>query len=338
MVRRIASTFLSAAAFLCSPPALSLEIKVCALVQAKAPAWQEIPETAVIDPGRLSYKKKVFLESRSEIPVWASSVKRALQEAASPLSSRDRKSLPKMLDAIREWIAANLNEEAEVSGCPAAWRSGGQVLAEKKGNKFELARAAVAMLRAAGVPARPTYAGSPLAYIYVTPRGKSGFWTVWDPFTGCPAGTLPVLWLPLQAEEVSLASVHPKTASCRPVLEGRRYADRELAAAAYEYCKENGRFSDESGWLPDRETADWWEVWTIGVQLEPDSGEHSLVFPLPFVKDKGYGAREHAVWISDPSALKRTSRLLSRTDQKLGGILLSVKVWIESRRAQDDGA
>ena len=338
MVRLIAAAFLSAAACLFWKPAQSLEIKVCTLVQAKAPGWDEIPETAVIDPGRLSFKKKVFLESRSEIPVWASSVKRAIQEATGSLNSRDRKSLPRVLDAIKEWMSGSLVEEAEVSGCPADWRSGGQVLAERKGHRFELARAAVALLRAAGIPARPTYAGSPLAYIYVTPRGKSGFWTVWDPFTGGSAGVLPVLWLPLRAEEVSLASVQPKTAFCRSVLEGRRYADRERAATVFEYCAANGEFPDEYDWLPDRGTPDWWEVWTIGVELEPDSKEVSLVFPLPFVKDKGYGTRKHAVWASDPSALKRISRMLSRTDQKLGGIVLSVKVWIESRQVQDDGA
>lgn len=337
-MRKIATACLSAAVCFCFGPAQGLEVKVCALVQAKAPEWEAIPASAVIDPGRLSFKKKVFLESRKEIPVWANSVKRSLNEATSSLSSRDRKSLPKVLSAIEEWMAGNIVGEQEIVNCPAVWRSAAQVLDEKRGNSFELARAAVAMLRAAGVPARPTYDGFPLVYIYVTPPGKTGFWTVWSPFSAGSSRALPVLWLPLRAEEVALASIHPKSASCRPIMEGRRYADEEKARHAFAHCKENGRFPEGESWLPGSGVKDWWEVWTIGAELGPASETVSMVFPLPFVKGKGYGTREHAVWISDQSVLSKSSRMLSRTDQMLGGLLLSIKVWIEPKAERADDA
>lgn len=335
---RMSAGCLLAAGCLWAIPAGAVEIKVCALVQASAPGWQPIPATARIDPGRLSFKKKVFLESRREIPVWASSVKRSLQEATSSLPVRDRKSLPKVLSAIREWIGRNLVRETDIADCPAAWRSAAQVLEEKKGNSFELARAAVAMLRAAGVPARPTYDGSPSVYIYVTPPGKEGFWTVWAPFSAGASSGWPVLWLPLRAEEVSLASTQPKSIPCRPILEGRRYADQAKAQAAFAYCKEQGRFPEEDDRLPDTEAKDWWEVWTIGAELGPSPGTVSVVLPLPFVKGMGYGTREHAVWISDPAALKKISRLISQTDQSLGGLLLSVRIWLEPALAVDPDA
>lgn len=338
MVNKILKACLSAAVCLCYGPARGLEVKVCALVQARAPEWEAIPASAIIDPGRLSFKKKVFLESRKEIPVWAHSVKGSLKEATSSLSARDRKSLPKVLGAIEEWMAGNLAIESEIRNCPAFWRSAARVLEEKRGNGFELARAAVAMLRAAGVPARPTFDGSPLLYIYVTPPGKAGFWTVWSPLSAGPSRSLPVLWLPLRAEEVPLAAIHPKDGYCRPIMEGRRYADREKAQAAFTRLKEIGEFPDEENWLPDIGVSDWWEVWTIGAELGSPSGTVTLTFPLPFLKDKGYGTREHAVWVSNPSALKKASRMLSRTDQSLGGLVLSIKVWIEPQPDRDEDA
>ena len=179
-------------------PAGALEFKVCSLVQAQAPGWKEIPAAAVIDRGRLSFKKKVFLESTRTIPVWSPTLKKALAEALKDLSPAERKRTRPVLDAIGKWAAGNLREEPESLACPGAWRSAPQVVKAGGGNRFEVCRAIVGMLRAAGIPARPTFNGVPLFYLYVTPPGKSGFWTVWDPVH--PSGSsrrLPVLWLPI---------------------------------------------------------------------------------------------------------------------------------------------
>jgi len=51
--------------------------------------------------------------------------------------------------------------------------------------------------------------------------------------------------------------------------------------------------------------------------------------PLPFVKDVGYGTREHGVWVSAPEQLKRVARPHAETDQKLGGLVLTLKVYLK---------
>ncbi len=315
-------------------PAPALEFKVCALVQARAAAWPKIPDNARIDPQRLSFKRKVFLESRKAIPVWAPGVKRALAEAVKGLKAGDRKRTAKVLDAIGSWSAETLTEDPSSLPCPTSWRTAAQVLRDRRGNAFELVRALTAMLRAAGIPARPTFNGVPVIYLYVTPAGKRGFWTVWDPRH--PSGSfrrLPVLWLPLRAGEVPLISTKPKGLACRPAIEGRRFASQGEATRTFKFLKAAGRFPDKSAELLPADTKSWWEVWAIGAEVVPEPQEaFSAMVPLPFIggyygqKDISFGTREHGVWVSAPKRLKRVEPPHAQTDQRLGGLVLTLQV------------
>lgn len=310
-------------------PCWGLEVKVAALVQASPPGWKSIPAKAQIMPDRLSFRRRAFLKSRKGMLVWSHSVKRTLAEVLGPIPVARRDMLPDLLDALRDWSAANLFVEVGPPGCPESWRDAGKVLAEKRGNRFELIRALVTILRAAGVPARPTFNGEPVIYLYATAPGEPGFWTVWDPFSQDDDFMLwPVLWLPLRAGEVPIVSIDPAWESCQPMLAGRRFASREDAAAAFARFKKDGSLPARSADGPAvlAKAPQWWELWSVGIKMEPAPREEfAVVFPLPFVQHLGYGIREHAFWVSEPVRLKKVHRIHAQTDQELGGLLISVK-------------
>lgn len=318
-----------ALAILAGPvPAQALEFKVCSLVEAKAVRWNDVPAEAVIDPGRLSFKRKVFLESCKTIPVRSPAVKNALADALKDAGSGDRKRTRKVLDAIGNWAGEHLRESPDPPACYANWLTAPQVIEAGEGNGFELARAVVAMLRAAGIPARPTYNGVPVFHIYVTPPGKSGFWTLWDPVH--PSGSLrrlPVLWIPLRAGEVSVIQTRPENLACGLTIEGRRFGGRDAAARAFEEVEKEGRFPSDPPDPLSAEARDWWEVWAVGAKVEAGAeGAFSATVVLPYVKELSYGAREHAVWTSVPSRLRKVSPPHAQTDQLLGGLVLTVEV------------
>jgi len=309
-------------------PVHGFEFKVISLVQAAAGDWREIPADAVIDKGRLSFKKKVFLESRKSMPVWSPTVKRAVAEAMKGLGRAERRRTRTVLDAVQAWAEESLEEDDAPLGCPGSWRTAAGVMKDGRGNSFEIARTLATMLRVAGIPARPTFNGVPLLYVYITPPGKKGFWTVWDPRH--PSGSflkLPVLWLPLRAGDVELVETEPEVLACAPLIEGRRFPSRESAAAAFAAAKESGSFSG-GGPEPIRaEASGWWEVWIIGARMgEGSGGAFSATVPLPFVQDRGYGVREHAVWSSAPERVRQVARPDAQTDQLLGGLLLKLTV------------
>jgi len=311
-------------------PGAGLEVKAVALVEGHAPAWKQVPASARIDPQGLSFKRKVYLEGRSAIPVKAPEVRTALAEALKPLSRADRAGTRDVLKAIEEWTAGNLTEVEGPLACPSAWRSSAQVLKDRTGNRFELVRAVTAMLRSAGIPARPSFNGLPMVCLFVVPAGGIGYWTVWDPFHPSASLTrLPVLWLPLRAEEVPLVSVNPEGGVCEPSVEGRRYARRAEADAAFASIKSTGSFPvGEAEPLP-ADAKEWWEVWSVGAKFDGLAGpKASASFPLPFVIEpqSRCGTRDWAVWVSDPARIKGRPSAHTRTDQQLGGILMSVRV------------
>lgn len=312
-------------------PVAGLEFKVCTLVQARVVAWPEVPAAARIDRGRLSFKRKAFLESRPTITVWAPAVKRAVAAALKGLTSAERVQTTKVMNALGAWVTESLEETPAPWSCPVAWRTATQVLEEGRGNVFELVRALTAMLRSAGIPAKPTFNGVPMVSVYVTPPAKRGFWTVWDPWHPDAAlRRLPVLWLPLRAGEVPLVRTEPETLACQPSIEGRRFASREHAQRAFAFLKSAGRFADEPEEFLEAGIKNWWEVWAIGARVTSSGGKgFSAVVPLPFVKDVGYGTREHGVWVSASGRLQRVARAHAETDQKLGGLVLTLKVYLK---------
>ncbi len=321
MITAVGLTILLAA------PADALEVKLCVLAEAHAAGWPEIPRDTPLDPTALSRRRRVFIEGSRAIPVKALEVERARAEALRGLSAGDRARLVPVLDALGDWAAEHLAEDAGPTGNPSAWRTADAVLRDRKGNPFEQVRALAALLRSAGIPARPTFNGLPLLCVYAAPRGRPGFWTTWDPLH--PSGSaarLPVLWLPLRAGEASPLETLPVAAPCRIAIEGHRYVARDAAAAAFAALKADGRFPAAAPPPLPADAGTWWETWSIGASLDPDDGSaRSVRFVLPFAKDGGLAAREHAVWISDPRRLRHVSVPHTETDQELGGLLIRVE-------------
>lgn len=305
------------------------EIRVVALVESRAPAWKQIPASARIDVQGLSFKRKVYLEGRTAIPVKAPEVRKALVAALKTLSKEDRLLTREVLKAIEEWTADNLTETGGVLTVPSTWRSAAEVLKEKSGNRFELVRAITAMLRAAGIPARPSFNGLPMVSLFVVPARGYGFWTVWDPFHPSASLTrLPVLWLPLRAEEVALVSTRP-VVMCEPGIEGRRYISRAEAEMAFATLKTTGVFPSGDVEPLSADAKEWWEVWAVGAIFTGSIEKTTTVtFPLPFVIEpqSRCGTREWGIWTSGPVRLKGKPSAHTRTDQQLGGILMDVRM------------
>jgi hypothetical protein len=309
--------------------AAPLKVRAITLVESKAPGWPAVPEDAVIDKGRLSAGKKAFLASARGIPAGSPAVKKALSAAIRGLKAGEKAQAAKVLAAIEEWSVKALVEERGAPSCPPSWKDGAAVLKAGKGNGFELVRALTAMLRTAGIPARPSFNGSPVACIFVTPVKDPPFWTVWDPIR--PSGSIrlmPLLWLPLRAGEISPVTTEPKGTPCVPVIEGRRYATREEAEKVFAGVKASGDFG--GGETPPRAAglSAWWEVWAIGADYDPVEPSRALTVtvPLPFLKETGSGTREHGVWVSDPARTVVAGRPESETDQELGGLVLTLKI------------
>jgi hypothetical protein len=306
------------------------------LVEARAAAWPEIPPEARIDRGALSWRRQALLGSGPGIPVRADEVLRALSAALAsvPAGSRDR--TVKVLDAVGAWVSASVAETQLPLETPASWQAADAVLRAGRGNPFERVRVLVAMLRAAGIPARPSFNGVPVVVLFVTPVGASptGDWTVWDPLH--PSGSfrkLPVAWLPLRAGEVPLASTTPPGIACRPSASVRRCVGRGEADRAYETAGRIGAFpSNPAEPLPVNAAA-WWEVWIMGVAFDADPGRVSVTVPLPFVPELRTGTRGQVVWVSDPSRLKAVEPI-SETDQRLGGLTHSLRVQLGPSRVE----
>jgi len=319
--------------------AAALEFRVVSLVEARAAGWPAIPEDAGGDPDRLSFRRRACLAPTAAIPVRDPAVRAALTLALAPLDRPDRRRTARVLDAIGEWTAGAIAESAE-TGNPAAWRTAAATIRDGTGQAWERLRVLVALARAAGIPARPSFNGVPVALVWITaspaagrtsPKpgaASAGFWTVWDPLH--PSGSfraLPVLWQPFGSEEVPPLAVAPPGTACRPLLEGRRYARRADAAQAFEAVRATGRFSDPVPAPLVAGSTAWWEVWSIGAVFDPaPPGSCTATVPLPFVKEMSYGARERGVWISDPARLRSVSAPLARTDQELGGLKISIAV------------
>lgn len=318
----------------------ALEVKVCALVSARAAAWQDIPEDARIDDGRISFKKRVFLRGKKPIVTGSREVKKALSEALAGMTAGGKRATGKVLEALGEWARRQLEETADLEGYPGGWRGSDEVLSGRKGNAFEIARALTAMARSAGIPARPSYNGVPVICVYVTPAKKSGYWTVWDPMhQGVSVLRMPVMWLPLDAGEVPLVDTEPGGLASRVFARGRRYEEKEEARKAFEKLGADGVFpDDEEEACLSAEAGEWWEVWEIGAEFDPAPGEFEVSLAVPFVPEMDYGTRDKAVWISDPG---RKFRALphSETDTRLGGLVYTMKVRVKppAGRDGDDG-
>jgi len=316
---------------LMADPAGGLEVKVCALVTAHAAGWQEIAPDARIDEGRISFKKKAFLKGKGPIAT-AREAQKALREALAGLSPGDRKVTGKVLDAVGEWARLGLEETAGLEGSPQTWRDSTAVLTERKGNSFEVARALAAMVRAAGIPARPSFNGVPVICVYITPARKPGYWTVWDPMHPSAAVLrMPVMWLPIDAGEVPLVETEPEGLASRVFARGRRYEEKDEALKAYEMLRTDGVFPEdgEEAFL-SAESKQWWEVWEIGAEFDSaPPGEFSVSMVVPFVPEIDYGTRDKAVWISDST---RSFRALphSETNTRLGGLVYTMKVRVRS--------
>jgi len=270
------------------------------------------------------------LEGRAAIPVRPAEVRQALTEALKPLSRPDRSDTREVLRAIGEWTTANLAEVEGPLACPPAWHPADQVLRERRGNRFELVRAVVAMLRLAGIPSRPSFNGLPMVCLFAVPAGGKGFWTVWDPFhPSASLSRLPVAWLPLRAEEVPLVSTKPESLACEPQVEVRRFADRAEAEAVYAVIKGTGSFPAVDTAPLSADAREWWEVWAVGARIDDSPAPVvSVSIPLPFVIEpqSRCGTRAWGVWISEPARLKGRPSAHTRTDQELGGILMGVRV------------
>jgi hypothetical protein len=216
---------------------------------------------------------------------------------------------------------------------PFAWRDAAAVLHDRRGNGFELARALVALCRAAGIPARPSFNGVPVTVLYAAPRQGPGAWTVWDPLH--PSGSvrvLPVLWLPLRAGEIPPVAVKwppgaRRPEDCRLVMECRRMVDEASARGTFAVLRTTGGWPVADALPLAADAAAWWEVWSIGLSCatEPPPGT-SLRVPLPYVKELGYGTRDHAVWTSNPDRPAAVTAPQAETDQDLGGILMTLAI------------
>lgn len=339
------------------------------LVEARAAGWPAIPAEARIDPDRLTLRRRACLASTRAVPVRDPGVRAALAAALAGLDRADRHTTARVLDAIGEWTATAVAESG-VPGDPASWRAATAALQERSGHAWERLRVLVALARAAGIPARSSFNGVPVAVVWITgspgggPRlrrpgsggpgtqgrdaeqrspdvrrtppknvaASAGFWTIWDPLH--PSGSfrvLPVLWLPSGAEEIPPVLMTPPAAACRPLLDGRRYLTLADASHAFAAVRATGRFPDVATDPLEAGTAAWWEVWSIGAVFDPGPpGPCTATVPLPFVKELAYGARERAVWISDPARLKSVSAPLARTDQDLGGVRMSIAVRLKA--------
>lgn len=309
-----------------APPAL--EVRISALVEARSPAWPEVDPEAVIDTGALSWRRKVFLGSSREIPVRSREVERALADALAVLPPGTRSRTFKVLDAIGKWVSASIAEDAGPLGTPSSWRPADEVIGSGHGNAFERVRVMTAMLRAAGIPAKPSFNGVPMAVIFTAAPRDPGAWTVWDPLH--PSGSfrwLPVGWLPLRGGEVPLVSSSPEGAPCTPAVEVRRWAGREEVSRAWETVGRLGAFPSNPVEPLAAGTAAWWEIWITTLVLDPDPGAVTLRVPLPFVPELRTGTRDQSVWLSDPKRLRSTEQW-SETDQRVGGLVhgLSVRI------------
>jgi hypothetical protein len=257
-------------------------------------------------------------------------VRKALAAALAGLSRRDRAKTARVLAAIGEWTAAEVAEAAGPPGDPVSWRSAATAITDRVGHPWERVRVLVALARAAGIPAGASFNGVPVALVWTGSRGgrAAGAWTVWDPLH--PSGSfsrLPVLWLPLGAEEVSPVAVTPALRPCRPLLEGRRYASLADASHAFACVRSTGAFPEVATDPVPSDRGAWWEVWSIGGRFDEGlAGRCTVTVPLPYVRELGYGAHERAVWVSDPLRLRSVSLPLSRTDQDLGGVRMALDV------------
>lgn len=308
-------------------PGAGFTVKVVALVEAGPASWPAVPADARIEPDAVPARRREFLKSAPGIPVKAPAVARALAAALAPLPRDARRSVAKVLDALADWTGRELAEVPGPVGAPAGWRDAAAVLADRRGNAFENVRALVALCRAAGIPARPSFNGVPMVVVYATPREGPGAWSVWDPLH--PSGSfraLPVLWLPLRAAEILPVAVKP-AAGCRVVLECRRVADAAAARAVFASTRATGAFPAEAAAPLAAGTPRWWEVWTIGAAFDvPPPAGTTLRVPLPYVKELGYGTRDHGVWTSDPARPGAATPPLAETDQDLGGLVMTLAV------------
>jgi hypothetical protein len=285
---------------------------------------------AVIDPERMGFRIRASLKPTREVPHRDPAVRKALSAALSGLSRGDRTNTSRVLAAIGEWTAANVAESAESPGDPSGWRSAATAIVDHQGHPWERMRVLVALARAAGIPAGESFNGVPVALAWGcsgTGR-KTGAWTVWDPLH--PSGSfsrLPVLWLPLGAEEVVPVAVAPVLRPCRPVLDGRRYMTLADATRAYDAVRSTGAFPDPVADPVSADAAGWWEVWSIGGRFDDGPpGRCTVTVPLPYVRELEFGGHDRAVWISDRSQLRSVSLPLSRTDQELGGVRMSLAI------------
>lgn len=302
--------------------------RVAALVQAGPARWMEIPGDAVISRSAPDKFRRPFLESGAGIPVRAPAVMQALAAALAPLTVSDRMNVRKVLDAIGGWAAATLVEDLGPVPCPAGWRDAARVLTDRQGNPFELARALTAVIRAAGLPARPTYNGVPAVAVFIKPREGPGAWTIVDPFHPMASTRrLPVAWLPLRGGDLPPVSFSPNPGGCGPlIIEVRRYVDRDAAARDVEAVRTTGAFLPMPPPPLRADAPAWWEAWSIGAALEPPAGRWSAVVALPYVRELDYGTRDHAVWVSDPARMPAVTMPLSETDGAAGGIVMSIKL------------
>lgn len=309
----------------------TLEVKICSFVEARLAEWPEIAPEAVIDSGALSWRRKAFLGSSAAIPVGAPEVRRALDDALAPVPPAARARTTKILDAIGAWISASVLEDPGPLSTPAGWRAADEVLRAGRGNAFERVRALVALLRAAGIPAKPGFNGVPMVVLFTAQPRDPGEWTVWDPLH--PAGSfrrLPVAWLPLRAGEVPLVTTRPAGLPCRVSVKVRRWADREEARRGWETVGRIGAFPSNPVEPLPVETSAWWEVWIMEVAFDADPGAVTVTVPLPFAPELKYGARDQAVWLPNPARLKSVEPW-SETDQRLGGLIHGLRVRLSAK-------
>ncbi|MEK7476175.1 MAG: transglutaminase domain-containing protein [Candidatus Coatesbacteria bacterium] len=326
----------SAAPSAAVPP--GFEVRICALVEAPAAAWSGIQPEAVIDPAALSWRRKAFLSSSATIPVASPEVRRALSAALASVPSASRSRTIKVLDAVGAWVSASVLEDPEPLRTPGDWRGADEVIRTGHGNAFERVRVLVALLRAAGIPAKPGFNGVPMVVLFVAPGSASlpGEWTVWDPLH--PAGSfcrLPVAWMPLRAGDVPLVATAPAGLPCRVTVATRRWAGRDDVRRAWETVGRIGAFPSNPAEPLPVGTPAWWEIWIIGVAFDGDPGAATVTVPLPFAPELKYGTRDQTVWASDPARLKAVDQW-SETDQRLGGLVHGLRIRL-SRSAAGGG-
>lgn len=319
-------------------PALSF--RVCALVEARATVWPAIGPDARIDPARLSFRSRVFLAPSADMPSSSRAVRRALAAALRPVPAGQRARTAAVLKAIGAWVATAL-VESDDGGCPPVWRSAARVLADGRGNGFELVRTMAALARAAGIPARPAFDGRPMVMVYVTGRGP-GAWTVWHPGPAeSPEPARPVLWMPLRERELPPLRLTRSDAAdaCRVRLAGRPFGTRDEAEAAFGTLQRTGDLPAADGAAASATV--WWEVWSIGGDFAVAPPATTAVVTLPYVPARGLRTLRQAVWASDPLSVRGVSRPQSSTDQELGGFTYTVEVRLgpaDAKPAADAGS